>query len=40
MSNLSQIAQVVVNLEHFVIACEELQGVLMNLRYVTFTGIS
>ena len=34
MSNLSQIAQVVVNLEHFCTACEELEGVLMHLRYV------
>lgn len=34
MSNLSQIAQVVVNLEHFSTACDELEGVLMNLRYV------
>lgn len=34
MSNLSQIAQVVVNLEHFCVACEELEGVLMHLRYV------
>jgi len=32
MSNLSQIAQVVVNLEHFCTACEELEGVLMHLR--------
>ncbi|RSH87449.1 hypothetical protein EHS25_003359 [Saitozyma podzolica] len=32
MSNLSQIAQVVINLEHFATACEELEGVLMNLR--------
>lgn len=32
MSNLSQIAQIVVNLEHFVIACDDLEGVLMNLR--------
>ncbi|WWD17361.1 hypothetical protein CI109_101802 [Kwoniella shandongensis] len=32
MSNLSQIAQVVVNLEHFSTACDELEGVLMNLR--------
>ncbi|WVQ82288.1 hypothetical protein IAT38_004416 [Cryptococcus sp. DSM 104549] len=32
MSNLSQIAQVVVNLEHFATACDELEGVLMNLR--------
>lgn len=34
MSNLSQIAQVVVNLEHFSTACEELEGVLMGLRHV------
>ena len=34
MSNLSQIAQVVVNLEHFSSACDELEGVLMNLKYV------
>jgi hypothetical protein len=34
MSNLSQIAQVVVNLEHFSTACDELEVVLMNLRYV------
>jgi transcriptional regulator of heat shock response len=33
MSNLSQIAQVVVNVEHFSTACDELEGVLMNLRY-------
>lgn len=32
MSNLSQIAQVVINLEHFVTACEELEGVLAGLR--------
>ena len=32
MSNLSQIAQIVVNLEHFCTACDELEGVLMNLR--------
>jgi hypothetical protein len=32
MSNLSQIAQVVVNLEHFATACEELEGVLAGLR--------
>ena len=32
ISNLSQIAQVVVNLEHFCVACEELEGVLMHLR--------
>ncbi|KAL7421699.1 Rab GTPase-binding exocyst subunit S15 [Cryptotrichosporon argae] len=32
MNNLSQIAQVVVNLEHFATACDELEGVLMNLR--------
>jgi hypothetical protein len=32
MTNLSQIAQVVVNLEHFATACDELEGVLMNLR--------
>ncbi|WWC70274.1 uncharacterized protein I206_104224 [Kwoniella pini CBS 10737] len=32
MSNLSQIAQVVINLEHFSTACDELEGVLMNLR--------
>ena len=32
MSNLSQIAQIVVNLEHFSTACDELEGVLMNLR--------
>jgi hypothetical protein len=34
MSNLSQIAQVVVNIEHFATACEELEGVLMGLRFV------
>jgi hypothetical protein len=34
MSNLSQIAQVVVNIEHFATACEELEGVLMSLRWV------
>lgn len=32
MSNLSQIAQVVINLEHFATACDELEGVMMNLR--------
>ncbi|KAK4689058.1 exocyst complex component 6, partial [Tremellales sp. Uapishka_1] len=32
MGNLSQIAQIVVNLEHFATACDELEGVLMNLR--------
>ena len=32
MSNLSQIAQVVVNLEHFIVACEDLEGVLAGLR--------
>ena len=33
MSNLSQIAQIVINLEHFNTACDELEAVLMNLRY-------
>jgi hypothetical protein len=32
MSNLSQIAQVVVNTEHFLVACDELETVLMGLR--------
>lgn len=32
MSNLSQLAQVVINLEHFTTACDELESVLMNLR--------
>lgn len=32
MNNLSQIAQVVVNLEHFATACDELEGVLAGLR--------
>lgn len=32
MSNLSQLAQVVINLEHFATACDELESVLMNLR--------
>ncbi|KAL7412016.1 putative exocyst complex subunit Sec15 [Mrakia frigida] len=32
MNNLSQIAQVVVNIEHFRTACTELEIVLMNLR--------
>ena len=32
MSNLSQIAQIVVNIDHFARACEELEGVLVNLR--------
>lgn len=32
MLNLSQIAQVVINLEHFTTACDELESVLMNLR--------
>ena len=32
MSNLSQIAQVVTNLEHFATACEELESLLMGLR--------
>ena len=32
MSNLSQIAQVVINIEHFSTACEELEGALMGLR--------
>lgn len=32
MSNLSQIAQIVVNVEHFSTACDDLEGVLMNLR--------
>ncbi|WVO22126.1 uncharacterized protein IAS62_003451 [Cryptococcus decagattii] len=32
MLNLSQIAQVVINLEHFTTACNELESVLMNLR--------
>ena len=32
MLNLSQIAQVVINLEHFCTACNELESVLMNLR--------
>ncbi|EIW70745.1 hypothetical protein M231_02602 [Tremella mesenterica] len=32
MSNLSQIAQVVINLEHFTTACEELESLLMGLR--------
>lgn len=31
-NNLSQIAQIVTNLGYFMIACEELEGVLMNLR--------
>jgi len=35
MSNLSQIAQVVINIEHFSTACEELEGVLMSLRLVS-----
>lgn len=34
MLNLSQIAQVVINLEHFTTACNELESVLMNLRWV------
>lgn len=34
MNNLSQIAQVVVNLDHFATATEELEGVLMGLRCV------
>ncbi|EJT53129.1 exocyst complex subunit Sec15 [Trichosporon asahii var. asahii CBS 2479] len=34
MSNLSQLAQVVINLEHFATACDELESVLMNLRYI------
>lgn len=37
MSNLSQIAQIVVNIEHFGTACEELEGVLMGLRWVVIT---
>ncbi len=32
MRNLSQIAQMVINIEHFVIACDELETVLMTLR--------
>ncbi|ORX36771.1 putative exocyst complex subunit Sec15 [Kockovaella imperatae] len=32
MSNLSQIAQIVVNIEHFATACDELETVLMGLR--------
>lgn len=32
MSNLSQIAQVVINLEHFTTACDELEAILMRLR--------
>ena len=32
MSNLSQIAQIVVNIQHFSTACDELEGVLMKLR--------
>ncbi|WVQ72415.1 hypothetical protein IAR50_001967 [Cryptococcus sp. DSM 104548] len=32
MANLSQIAQIVINLEHFLTACDELESVLMNLR--------
>lgn len=37
MNNLSQIAQVVINLEHFKTACLELEVVLMNLRWVPVT---
>lgn len=32
MNNLSQIAQIVINIEHFSTACDELETVLMNLR--------
>ncbi len=32
MRNLSQIAQVVINIEHMLIACDELETVLMTLR--------
>lgn len=35
MSNLSQIAQVVINLEHFTTACDELEAILMGLRYIS-----
>ena len=34
MGNLSQIAQVVINVEHFIVACEDLEGVLAGLRQV------
>lgn len=37
MSNLSQIAQVVVNLEHFAIACDELASTLGSVRGQTAT---
>jgi hypothetical protein len=32
MRNLSQIAQMVINIEHFIVACDELETVLMTLR--------
>lgn len=34
MRNLSQIAQMVINIEHFIVACDELETVLMTLRRV------
>ena len=33
-SNLSQIAQIVTNLEHFEVACSELERSLTNIRWV------
>ena len=38
-SNLSQIAQIVTNLEHFEVACSELERSLTNIRYA-HRGIS
>jgi hypothetical protein len=34
MKNLSQVAQVVINVEHFVVAVDELESVLVDLKYV------
>jgi hypothetical protein len=34
MNNLSQVAQVVINVEHFVVAVDELESVLMDLKCV------
>jgi len=35
MKNLSQVAQVVINVEHFVVAVDELESVLVDLKLVT-----
>ncbi|KAG7562727.1 hypothetical protein FFLO_01788 [Filobasidium floriforme] len=40
MKNLSQVAQVVINVEHFVVAVDELESVLVDLKYVKSTLIT